>query len=45
MEGVVDVFQAVKALRVQKAGAVFNVVSMQHRWSRIHWHIHWHSEV
>ena len=28
MEGVVDVFQVVKALRMQKPGAVLNVVSM-----------------
>jgi len=38
MEGVVNVFQVVKALRVQKPGAVLNVVSMQHRWSHVHWH-------
>ena len=29
MEGVVDVFQVVKALRVQKPGAVRNAVSIQ----------------
>jgi len=38
MEGVVNVFQVVKALRVQKPGVVLNVVSMQHRWSHVHWH-------
>ena len=38
MEEVVDVFQVVKALRVQKPGAVLNVVSMQHSWSHDHWH-------
>ena len=38
MEEVVDVFQVVKALRVQKPGAVLNVVSTQHSWFHIHWH-------
>ena len=30
-EGVVDVFQVVKALRIHKPGAVLNVVSQQYR--------------
>ena len=30
-EGVVDIFQVVKALRVQKPGAIFNVVSVHCR--------------
>ena len=32
-EGVVDVFQVVKALRIQKPGAVLTVVSMHKLWS------------
>ena len=32
-EGVVDIFQVVKALRVQKPGAILNVVSTQQGWS------------
>ena len=33
-EGVVDIFQVVKALRVQKPGAILNVVSTQQSWSQ-----------
>ena len=33
-EGVVDIFQVVKALRVQKPGAILNVVSTHQNWSQ-----------
>ena len=34
-EGVVDIFQVVKALRVQKPGAILNVVSTQQSWYQL----------
>ena len=33
-EGVVDIFQVVKALRIQKPGAILNVVSIHQSWSQ-----------